>query len=75
MSKYEELQLRYREGFIADSQLDGTGAEETSKYATQNYVALKVITQAQADAIRQGARDPALIELEEYYAQTQTILP
>ncbi|MBC8586611.1 hypothetical protein H8705_13610, partial [Oscillospiraceae bacterium NSJ-64] len=56
-------------------QLDGTGAEETSKYATQNYVALKVITQAQADAIRQGARDPALIELEEYYAQTQTILP
>ena len=75
MSKYEEILTRYQKSYVTDPQLDGTGAEETSKYATQNYVALKVITQAQADAIRQGARDPALIELEEYYAQTQTILP
>lgn len=75
MSKYEEILTRYQKSYVTDSQLDGTGAEETSKYAAQNYVALKVITQAQADAIRQGARDPALIELEEYYAQTQTILP
>ena len=64
MSKYEELQLRYREGFITDSQLDGTGAEETSKYAAQNYVALKVITQAQADAIRQGAADPTIADMQ-----------
>ena len=64
MSKYEELQLRYREGFITDPQLDGTGAEETSKYAAQNYVALKVITQAQADAIRQGAADPTIADMQ-----------
>jgi hypothetical protein len=61
MSKYEELQLRYREGFITDPQLDGTGAEESSH---QNYVALKVITQAQADAIRQGAADPTIADMQ-----------
>ena len=61
MSKYEELQLRYREGFITDQQLDGTGAEESSH---QNYVALKVITQAQADAIRQGAADPTIADMQ-----------
>lgn len=64
MSKYEEILTRYQKSYVTDPQLDGTGAEETSKYAAQNYVALKVITQAQADAIRQGAADPTIADMQ-----------
>lgn len=64
MSKYEEILTRYQKSYVTDSQLDGTGAEETSKYAAQNYVALGVITQEQADAIRQGTVDPTLADMQ-----------
>lgn len=61
MSKYEEILTRYQKSYVTDQQLDGTGAEESSH---QNYVALKVITQAQADAIRQGAADPTIADMQ-----------
>lgn len=67
MSKYDEILQRYRENYVTDLQLDGTGAQEGSKYLTQNYVALGVITQEQADAIRQGTVDPTLADLQEAY--------
>ena len=54
MTKYEEIYDRYSSGGIRDEQLDGTGAQEGSVYITRNYVALGVITQNQADDIRNG---------------------
>ena len=64
MSKYDEILQRYRENYVTDLQLDGTGAQEGNKYLTQNYVALGVITQEQADAIRQGTVDPTLADMQ-----------
>ncbi|WP_347295323.1 hypothetical protein [uncultured Anaerotruncus sp.] len=64
MNKYDEIAQRYADGGIRDDQLDGTGAPEGSVYLARNYVALGAITQAQADAIRAGAADPAVAELQ-----------
>lgn len=64
MDKYDEIAQRYADGGIRDDQLDGTGALEGSIYLTRNYVALGAITQEQADAIRAGAADPAVADLQ-----------
>ena len=64
MDKYDEIAARYADGGVRDDQLDGTGAPEGSVYLTRNYVTLGAITQAQADAIRAGAADPAVAELQ-----------
>lgn len=42
---------------LTDAQLDGSGAETSSSYTRRNYVALGVITQTEADAIR-AANEP-----------------
>ena len=44
---------------LTDAQLDGSGAESGSAYAARNYVALGVITQAQADEIRENTAQMA----------------
>lgn len=64
MTHFDELSQRYRENGIRDEQLDGTGAEPGSAYATRNYVALGVLTQAQANAIRASAQDPAVADMQ-----------
>lgn len=52
MTKAEEIARRYADGYITPAQLDGTGADSAN--SGRNYVALGVITQAQADAIKAG---------------------
>ena len=69
MSKYDEIAQRYADGGVRDDQLDGTGAETGSVYLTRNYVALGAITQEQANAIRVGAVDPQVADLQ---AQLET---
>lgn len=49
---FETIKARYLKGYIREEQLDGTGAIPGSIYATQNYVARGIITQAEANAIR-----------------------
>ena len=69
MSKYGDIAQRYADGGVRDDQLDGTGAETGSVYLTRNYVALGAITQEQANAIRAGAVDPQIADLQ---AQLET---
>ncbi|WP_066460189.1 hypothetical protein [Anaerotruncus rubiinfantis] len=69
MSKYDDIAQRYADGGVRDDQLDGTGAETGSVYLTRNYVALGAITQEQANAIRAGAVDPQIADLQ---AQLET---
>ena len=69
MSKYDEIAQRYADGGVRDDQLDGTGAETGSVYLTRNAVALGAITQEQANAIRAGAVDPQVADLQ---AQLET---
>ena len=69
MSKYDDIAQRYADGGVRDDQLDGTGAETGSVYLTRNYVALGAITQEQANAIRAGAVDPQVADLQ---AQLET---
>lgn len=69
MSKYDDIAQRYADGGVRDDQLDGTGAETDSVYLTRNYVALGAITQEQANAIRAGAVDPQIADLQ---AQLET---
>lgn len=58
MTKAEEIARRYADGYITPAQLDGTGADSAN--SGRNYVALGVITQADAEAIKAGqARDSA----------------
>ncbi len=60
---YDLIAELYRSGGITDAQLDGTGAPEGSQ--TMNFVSkLGWFTQAQADAIRAGAIDPAVTDLQ-----------
>ena len=69
MSKYDDIAQRYADGGVRDDQLDGTGVETGSVYLTRNYVALGAITQEQANAIRAGAVDPQVADLQ---AQLET---
>lgn len=69
MNKYDDIAQRYADGGVRDDQLDGTGAETGSVYLTRNYVALGAITQEQANAIRAGAVDPQIADLQ---AQLET---
>ena len=69
MSKYDDIAQCYADGGVRDDQLDGTGAETGSVYLTRNYVALGAITQEQANAIRAGAVDPQIADLQ---AQLET---
>ena len=71
MNKYDDIAQRYADGGVRDDQLDGTGVETGSVYLTRNYVALGAITQEQANAIRAGAVDPALADLQAQLAQAE----
>ena len=68
---YDEILTRYANKFLTDKQLDGTGAVEGDPEFTENCVAVQWITQEQADAIRAGAVDPALADLQAQLAQAE----
>ena len=68
---YDEILTRYANKFLTDKQLDGTGAVEGDPEFTENCVAVQWITQEQANAIRAGAVDPQVADLQTQLAQAE----